>query len=121
MAKAGRPRNKLPHDYQMVLPKDTLLNRAKRAYWLVRELEKAMSKDITAVDPIKYHKAVEVYADLCDELKKKGYKRNHARPEKRVDSQGSDQGSTERSGSQGIGENGSADMGSGVRAVNPIT
>jgi ABC-type Zn2+ transport system substrate-binding protein/surface adhesin len=119
---AGRRRQKLPHEYQFVLPKDVLMNKAKRAYWVMREMEWTMSKDITSVNAKDYFVAVDRYSELSEELIKKGFKATHSgKAEKRVGSKGADQNDTERGGSQGVGKDGQADMGAGVRAVNPIT
>lgn len=120
--KAGRPKNKLPHQYQFVMPVDTDYAKAKRAYWLVREMEKLMSKDIGAVKPKDYMEAVTVYADLCDVLTKRGYRRTDRG---KIFKPGMDSevvaGNRRKIPETDVVRDGQTELGAGISAINPIT
>lgn len=120
MPKVGRPKHIRPHEAKLQLPKHVLKYKAKRLYWALLEIEKKMSKDITSVRMSEYTAILNAYTDVCDQLSKEGIVYG-GKTKQRMDASGNAQGDTERGGTSGVGENGSADMVSGVRAVNPIT
>lgn len=121
MAKSpGRPRNTRPHEIVLQLPKHALKYQAKRLYWAMLEMEKKMSKDITSVRMTEYTSLLNAYIEVCEKLNKEGiFYGTKAR--QRMDKNGIIGSNPEREGQAGAGENGSVDLGVGVRAVNPIT
>lgn len=121
--KVGRPRNRKPKDIRFATPKDEGVYQAKRLYWALLMYEEKMAKDITAVNIKDYMLLVDTFKNCITEQKRKGkieYKYAN-KVDTRVDSRTNDKGDSTGEGSQGVSEDGSASLGSGVRTVNPIT
>ena len=83
----------------------------KRLYWYLLAIEKKIMVDPTSVSPARYKEALLAYTNAV---------REYENAKKGMDKKRPDSRSTKRSGSSGTGQDGSADMVSGVPAVNPI-
>lgn len=83
----------------------------RRAYWFLLAIEKKIQLDPTSVTPDYYMRAVTNYTSR---MRKYGL-------ETRMDAEANAESFAETSGSDRAGQDGSADMGAGVPAVNPIT
>jgi len=121
-AGAGRPRLKLPHEIQFVIPKDVLKNVAKRSYWHLLQLEKQMKKDIGSVSVKDYGAACDRYAEMCNRLKREGYGQSlHGKvTQPRVDQLGLEtDGRADPTAT--VGGDRQAQLGAGIPTDNPIT
>lgn len=121
MAKVGRPKHIQPHEAVFIIPKDGLHYQAKRAYWLMRQYEKVMAKDITAIPAKDYNAAVENFVKLSEELKKSGYYRakNGKATKNRILAEDVAQDGGQDSTAD-LGGEGSASLGAGIHADNPL-
>ena len=117
--RAGRPKNLRPHEIKLSLPKHSNKYKAKRLYWALLEMEKKMSRDITSVKMSEYIALLDAYIIVVEVLRKEGIVYRDS--SKRVDTPRDAESDTGSSDSQGVGKDGQADMGTGVRTVNPIT
>lgn len=123
MAKMGRPKTYRPHEIHLSVPKDEGKYRLKRLYWVLLSMEKKMKLDITAVNYREYSQVLTDFTDLSKALKLQGkveYK-YATKVDTRMDTRGSTESDTKGSGEKRVSQDGSADMGVGVRATNPIT
>lgn len=114
---AGRPRNLRPHEIKLNVPTDPLFNQAKRLYWALLEMEKKMSKDITAVRMKDYTELLQAYEDACTKLKKTGHRGRYAKA--RMESPELVKIRDERAAAE-VGGTESTELGTGISATNPL-
>lgn len=114
-----RPKYKLQRPFLM--PKDRLLNKGKRIYNYLLNIEELLKSNPKSVTPERYFQVLEAYMDICEQLERKGYKRlDSGKIVKRVDGGGVAQDGQPQP-EAGMGEDGSAGMGTGIPAPNPLT
>lgn len=120
MAKAGRPKNLRPNEIRLHVPIDAdamLKNKAKRIYWVLMEMEKKMSKDITSVRAKDYSDILNAYEEVCNALRAKGYIGRYA--QKRMDNKRMAKDRDENRASE-MGGNGQTSVGTGISPTNPL-
>lgn len=119
--KAGRPKHKKPGAIPLILPLDGLRYRAERAYWHMRLLEDKIMRDALSVKQKDYQAAVDLFVELAEEMKKKGYERQgNGKAKKRIQSSGLAENGRHDS-APAVGGERQAGVGAGVPAPNPLT
>ena len=93
-------------------PKDLGRYELKRLYWYLLAIEKKIMIDPTSVSPARYKEALKNYTDAI---------REYENVDKTVDKKRPIDRRTDQGRSRGVSQDGQADLGARVPAVNPIT